>query len=70
MLCARLWNFDGQIAGSHLVAIMGAMNKKAARPHGLQTLERLGNPVDIRQHFALDFKRGITLRDRLRKTCA
>ncbi|MNL37510.1 hypothetical protein D3C87_1596590 [compost metagenome] len=49
-------DLDGDLAGADLVAVMGAVHDEAAGAYRRQTFERLGDPVDIRQHFTLDDK--------------
>ncbi len=47
-------DLDGEVAGAAPVAIMRAVDQKAAGADRLQALQRLRHPVDVWQDFAAD----------------
>lgn len=47
-------DLDGYLAGARRAAVMRAVHDEAPGAHGLQALERLGDPVDIGKNLALD----------------
>ncbi len=48
-----------------LVAVMRPMHEETAGTHRLQALERFGDPVDVRDHLALDCRVRIFLGEKL-----